>query len=223
MRKQSRQMISSKAPSSRARTMVAALVMSGAILAIAGAPGAAAMKTPHVDGNGSVAICEFKVHLNLVGHGLTVSEVLAGAQGDRTTTFESDRGIASCVGKVRGHTVRGDGAAHMAGSYQASPLCLRGVGNGSITMAIPHFQVFFARGHETLEGDFGLDLSGTDWRQLGSLTDEAGLASSFTALSHMTADSGSLCTTRAGVLAGRLAIGGTYSQRSHALKTNRSR
>jgi hypothetical protein len=219
MRKQSKQTFASKTASSRARTMVAALATAGATLAIAGAPGAAAMETPHVDGNGNVAVCDFKVHVNLVGHGLTVSEVLSGAQGERTTGFESDRGIASCTGKVNGRWVRGEGAAQMVGSYQASPLCLRGVGSGSITMAMPRVLAFFANGYETLQGDFGLDLSGTDWRQLGSLADESGVTSSFTALSRMTADSGSLCTTRAGVLAGRLVIGGTSSQRSHALQT----
>jgi hypothetical protein len=217
MRKQRKQTFSSKTATSRARTVGAALVTCGATFAIAGAPGAAAMKTPHVDGNGNVAVCDFKVYVNLVGHGLTVSEVLSGAQGERTTTFESDPGLASCIGKVNGRWVRGDGAVRMVGSYQASPLCLHGVGNGSITMAMPRVLAFFANGYETLKGDFGVDLSGTDWRQLGSLGDESGVTSSFTALSRMTADSGSLCTTRAGVLAGRLAIGGTSSQRSQAL------
>jgi hypothetical protein len=202
----------------RVRRFGGMVLVSGAALAMSGATSAWAMKTPHVDGNGDIAVCDFSVHVNLVGNGLTVSEILAGATGDRTVRFHSDRGVANCTGRVNDRVVTGEGPAEMTGAYSASPLCARGVGTGSITMQIPHFIEFFRTTYETLQGDFGLDLSGTDWRQLGSLVDSAGAESAFAAVSHLTADAGSLCTERAGVLAGRIVIGGTSSQRSDALR-----
>jgi hypothetical protein len=219
MRTQGKEILSGKR-ANRVRAIAAAFLASGVGMAIAGAPAASAMKTPHVDGNGDIAVCQFSVHVNLTGHGLTVSEILAGASGNRTVRFTSDRGIVNCTGRVNDHTVAGNGSAEMTGSYQASPLCATGVGTGSITMQVPRFLEFFGQSYETLQGDFGLDLSGTDWRQLGSVVDDAGAESAFSALSHLKADAGSLCTERAGTLTGYLAVGGTSSQRESALQAS---
>jgi hypothetical protein len=205
----------------RGRTLAAAFLSSWAALAIAGAPATWAMKAPHVDGNGDIAVCEFSVHVNLEGNGLTVSEVLAGGSGDRTVRFASDRGISHCTGRVNGYTISGDGTAAMVGQYQASALCVRGVGTGTVTMSVPRLLTFFGQEYEALQGEFGLDLSGAGWRQLGDMTNEAGASSAFSALSRFTADAGSLCTERAGTLTGRLALGGTSSQRSDALSAAR--
>ena len=212
-----RKRISSRTASRRARAAVLSLLAAGAALTTVGAPGAAAMKSPHVDANGNVAVCEFTIHVDLVGHGLTVSEILAGASGDRKTTFESDSGSANCTGKINGHTIQGAGAARMVGAYQASPLCLTGVGTGSIEMTVPRLLTMFGQQYETIRGDFGLDLSGVDWRQLGTLVDESDTSSAFSALAQFSPDSGSLCTTRAGTLSGRLVLGGTLSERRQAM------
>jgi hypothetical protein len=113
--------------------------------------------------------------------------------------------------------VHGTGPAALAGSYKASPLCLRGVGTGTIEMSVPRLLTFFGQQYEDVQGSFGLDLSGTDWRQLGEVANEASTSSAFAALSHFSADAGSLCTERAGTLSGRLVVGGSSSQRDDAL------
>ena len=223
MTKQRKQVFSSKAAIRRTRAAGVAFLATGAALGTLGAPGASAMKTPHVDADGNVAVCEFTIHVDLVGHGLTVSEILAGAQGDRKTTFESDSGTATCTGKINGYTIHGTGPARMVGAYQASPLCVRGIGTGSIELSVPRLLAMFSQQYEAVQGDFGLDLSGVDWRQLGNVADESGASSAFSALAHFSPDSGSLCTTRAGTLSGRLVIGGTFSERDQALRVSDSR
>jgi hypothetical protein len=213
MRKQRKNGFSRKSGASRKRKIVVAALVAGTA-AVAAAPAQAS----------NVAVCDFAVHIDLKGHGLTVSEILAGAKGDRRTTFDSTRpGKASCTGQVNGHTVRGDGSALISGTYAASPLCLRGIGTGSIEIRAPRFLAFFSQGYETLSGTFGLDLSGASWRQLGNLVDEAGQAASFSAISRMTPDSGSTCTVRAGILSGHLVVGGSYSDHGTKFKTERKR
>jgi hypothetical protein len=212
MRKQRKNGFSRKSGAARKRKVVVAVLVAGTA-AIAAAPAQA----------GNVAVCDFAVHVKLKGHGLTVSEIKAGAQGNRVTAFDTDTpGRASCAGQVNGQTIRGDGSALISGTYDASPLCLRGIGTGSIEIRVPRFLAFFSHGYETLSGTFGLDLSGASWRQLGNLVDEAGQAASFSAISRMTPDSGSTCTVRAGVLSGHLVVGGTYSDNATQFKAART-
>jgi hypothetical protein len=196
---------------SRKRRLLAAAVAAGAT-AFAAAPAQAA----------NVATCDFSIHVKLIGHGPTVAEVIGGTTQSRKTAFESDRvGRADCVGKVNDHTISGPGQATMSGEFLASPLCVHGVGRGSIQISAPRLLSFFQPSHEALEGKFDLDLSPASWRQLGTIADEAGETASFTALSRFSPDRGSGCAVQSGTLTGRIVIGGSYADHKVVLKSTR--
>jgi len=140
-------------------------------------------------------------------------DMVGGLPSPRHVEFVQDGpGTAECVGKVAGQTVHGNGTASVDGTVDFDALCLRGVGTGSIEIRVPRFIAFFRPSWETLKGTFDLDLSELSWRQVGSVVDTAGEATSFAGVSHFTPDSGHACDVRSGTLTGRLVAGGSYAK-----------